>query len=127
VLVLLLLGIGACAPKTQRTGDFTFALALGGAGVARSWDIESTFALKGLAEATPGWTFREANPLMAPFVRRGKPAAYAAGMGLLALGGWSAYTLKTHERWYWWVPLAIGAGLNTYNTINNFNQMRAIR
>lgn len=96
-----------------KVSPFVLALPLAAASV---YDAETTFGLRERGG-------REANPLMRPFVERGRPATYAAllaqNAGLAAAGDY----LKKKGKKYWWAPQALGAiGHLVAGTLNRRKQ-----
>ncbi|MFN0123505.1 MAG: hypothetical protein ACKV2V_23630 [Blastocatellia bacterium] len=85
-------------------------------------DLESTF--HALKNCPPGYTCREGNPLMVPFVRQGRPASYAVTTGLNALAVWGSYKMKKRGNRFWWVPMAAQIGIHTFAAARNFRTAR---
>lgn len=81
-------------------------------------DIESTY--HALGNCPPGYTCREGNPLMRPFIQSGRPAAYAFTTGVNGLVMWHSYRLKKRGSRWWWVGPAIQIGIHTFAAVHNY-------
>ena len=100
-------------PSITRPGaDKQFWLMTGITAAATVFDIESTLAsLKRGA--------KEGNPIMRPFVKMGRPAAYAFGAGID--GGIMYLSYRYKQRWVkkWWVmPLILASSQTVAGTCN---------
>jgi hypothetical protein len=78
------------------------------------YDNESTFhALKNCP------TCREANPIMAPFVKRGRLTTYAVTAAVdTALIYWSYKLKQRHSKLWWIVPAEVSVGHTIAATFN---------
>ena len=80
-----------------------------------AYDIETTFYT---LDRCPNCY--EANPIMRPFVKRGRLATYAFGMGIVTAQTWISYEMKKHTK-FWWVIPAAGIGLHSYAGTHNLS------
>lgn len=88
------------------TVDRPFAIVAGSLFFASAYDAESTF--RALARSASA---REANPIMQPFVSRGRPATYAflgaVDVGILAIAAHLKHSDNAGARRLWWLlPIA---------------------
>lgn len=98
--------------------DKRFYLLITGLQASTILDIESSYHT--LKHCPPGYTCREGNPLLRPFVRLGHPAVYAFTTGTNALAVMSSYRLKKKGSRLWWVPMTAYIGIHTFCAIRNF-------
>lgn len=85
-------------------------------------DIESSYHT--LKNCPAGFTCREGNPLLRPFVQAGRPAVYAFTTGTNALAVLSSYKLKKNGSRFWWVPMTVYTGIHAYCAVRNFQTVR---
>lgn len=107
--------------KTQakeKIFDKKFYLLMFGLQASTVLDVESSYHT--LKNCPPGFTCREGNPVLRPFVNAGRPAAYAFTTGTNALAVLSSYKLRKKGSRFWWVPMAVYTGIHTYCAVRNF-------
>ena len=85
-------------PSEKKFWGLSLALAS-----ATIYDVETTFA--GLGNCRD---CAEANPIMRPFVKNGRPATYAFTMGVSGAEIYFARKLRKRHSKLWWLPLAAG-------------------
>ena len=105
------------AVAEKKIFDKKFYSLMVGLQVSTMLDIESSYHL--LKNCPPGYTCREGNPLLRPFVHAGHPAAYAFTMGTNAMAVLSSYKLKKKGSRFWWVPMTAYIGIHTFCSIRN--------
>ena len=85
-------------------------------------DIESSYYV--LNNCPRGFTCREGNPVLRPFVNAGRPAVYAFTTGTNALAILSSYKLRKKGSRFWWVPMTVYTGIHTFCAVRNFQTTR---
>ncbi len=110
------------APAPQRdekkVADAKFLALMMAVQVSTVVDIESTFHTIG--QCPPGYTCREGNPLLRPFIQSGRPAVYAFTTGINGLVMWHSYRMKKRGSRWWWVGPAIQIGVHTWAAVHNY-------
>ena len=95
---------------SARVADRKFWVAAAALNAAMVLDTKSTFDVVSVCR-----TCREANPFVAPFVRRGPAVTFAAGeafdAGIMSIAAKMKASDRTWVRRTWWVvPAALGVG-----------------
>lgn len=85
-------------------------------------DIESSYHT--LKNCPTGFTCREGNPMLRPFVQLGRPAVYAFTTGTNVLAVMSSYKLRKKGSRFWWVPITAYTGIHTFCAVRNFQTVR---
>jgi hypothetical protein len=114
VIAFICLFIGSCASSSFAQQDINTGTkvidkkfwAIGtGLALSTAYDIETTF------NALNNCNCIERNPVMRPFVNRGRPAVYAVSGGMNAAAMFAAYKLrKKHPKIWWIIPVCFTAG-----------------
>lgn len=97
----------AQTPDHKKVVDDKFILVNGLMISATIFDIESTYYA--LDHCPSGYICREGNPVMRPFVEKGRPAIYLV-QGAISSGALAySYYLKKNKSGAWWIfpPLAL--------------------
>lgn len=102
----------------KKVADAKFMALMMAVQVSTVVDIESTFHTIG--KCPPGYTCREANPLLRPFVQSGRPAAYAFSSSINGLVWWSSYRMKKRGNRWWWVGPVVQITTHTVAAIHNY-------
>ncbi|MEK7154345.1 MAG: DUF5658 family protein [Patescibacteria group bacterium] len=106
-LICLFTGFGAGASFAQQKKviDKKFWAVGAGLALATVYDYETTFS------TLNNRNYKEGNPIMKPFVDRGRPAVYAVNGAINAAAMLAAYKLKKNHPKIWWViPVCLAAG-----------------
>ena len=70
---------------------------------------------------------REGNPLMAPFVNRGRLASYSVGLGIDTGILTISYFLKKNNSRFWWIPPVAHTGVHFYAGSKNWKLIMDVR
>ncbi len=85
-------------------------------------DIESSYYA--LQNCPRGFTCREGNPVLRPFVSAGRPAVYAFTTATNALAVLSSHKLRKKGSRYWWVPMTVYTGIHAFCAVRNYQTAR---
>jgi hypothetical protein len=111
-------------PSSKKVFDKKFVTLMIGIQTSTALDLESSFyALK---NCPPNYRCRESNPLLRPFVRSGRPAAYALTTGTNALAIWSSYRMRKKGSRFWWVPLTVSIGIHSAAALKNYHLVQTL-
>ena len=104
IILAILLGITIAKAEGKKVVDTNFILVSTYLVAATIFDVETTFsAIRNGAH--------EANPIMKPFIKRGRGATYGMQMGINAIVIGSSYLMKKDPKWnkVWWVIPSVWA------------------
>jgi hypothetical protein len=77
-------------------------------------DLESTFRTLNRCS-----TCYEANPIMRPLIKAGRPTSYAVITGINTLGLWTSLKLRQEKKKWWWVPMTVYTGIHVFAAVHN--------
>lgn len=110
------------AKDQKKIFDKKFYALMIGLQASTVFDVESSYHV--LNNCPNGYTCREGNPFLRPFVHAGRPAAYAFTTTTNALAVLSSYKLRKKGSRFWWVPMTAYIGIHTYCGIRNMQTAR---
>ncbi|MFN7927052.1 MAG: hypothetical protein U0Y68_03755 [Blastocatellia bacterium] len=114
--------LSSTKPDQKKVFDKKFYTLMVGLQASTVLDVESSYYV--LNNCPAGYTCREGNPFLRPFVHAGRPAAYAFTTTTNALAVLSSYKLRKKGSRFWWVPMTAYIGIHTYCGINNLRTAR---
>ena len=106
-LICLFVGFNASTSFAQqeKVVDKKFLAVGAGLALASVYDFETTF------HALNNCNCREGNPIMRPFISRGRPASYVMSAAMNTAAMLAAYKLKKNHPKIWWIiPVCFTAG-----------------
>lgn len=104
IILAILFGLTIARAEEKKVVDTNFVLVSTYLVAMTIFDVETTFAaIRNGAH--------EANPIMRPFIKRGRGATYGMQMGINAIVIGSAYLMKKDPKWNkaWWVIPSVWA------------------